>query len=270
MSNPVDGSAEWHLRRKRGVGGSDLGNIMGLYADMAANPRMIAENKFQDATPQHLWKLKTGKIRQEDVYKSPASLAGIARGNKLEPAILQHTAANLGVGLADGVSFKRHPDFGRVPFQANTDGTLLWRKDDKILNGLAEAKTTKSSTYWKSNAAMFAADRIPHSYAMQVQMYLHVTGLKWGVISCFIGPNDNEVWDWSDMVDFVMLSFRPSKTAASIMSQCVEEFWYYVQKDEPPPWSKHPLLGQLLTALDSSECHVRRARNLEGNLATQQ
>ena len=260
--NPVDGTPEWHLRRKQGVGGSDLSNVMGLYAEQAARPKMIAENKFQDATVLHLWKVKTGKLKQEDVYKSPASQAGMARGNKLESAILEHTASLLGVSLSKGVSFVRHPDFDRVPFQANTDGTLLWSREGEEVNGLAEAKTTKSSTYWKGTCMDFKKGRIPPSYAMQVQMYLHVTKLRWGVISCFIGPGNDEVWDWSDMQDFVMLSFRPNPSAAKILMSCIEEFWHYVKKDEPPPWGTHPQLPDLLRELGPPACKVRRARSL--------
>ena len=48
---------QWHLRRRLGIGGSEIGTILGL-------------NKYQ--TPFDLWLIKTGRKTPDDLSDKPA------------------------------------------------------------------------------------------------------------------------------------------------------------------------------------------------------
>jgi hypothetical protein len=223
--------------------------------------------KFINATPQHLWGLKTGRIKPEPPNKATR------RGTALEPWVLAETGRRMRLEVSEGHSFVKHPDWPRVRFQANTDGELQWK-----IPGLLECKTTAFSTYPASRggtAQCFLKGWIPFSYAMQVQMYMKSKGYLWGIIADFVGPptkkdylparyheyvKEDGEWRVSDMMHFVMLSFRPNPRAVSIMEKGIRDFWECIEKDKEPDWEEHPLLYDLKRELSAAPCKVRPAR----------
>jgi putative phage-type endonuclease len=76
MDNPAQGSADWHAWRAQGIGGSEVGTILGL-------------NPYQ--TPFQLWRIRT--------KRDPADITNFAieRGQRLEPKARAFAEISLGL-----------------------------------------------------------------------------------------------------------------------------------------------------------------------------
>ena len=70
---PEEISAQWHEQRDKGVGGSDVGVIMGVN-----HYKLIGQ----------LWREKTGKTKPEDIIHKPA----VILGNAVEASITRRSA----------------------------------------------------------------------------------------------------------------------------------------------------------------------------------
>lgn len=160
-------SPEWHAARS-GVGGSDVGAILGL-------------NPWESAFTR--WAKKTGKISDE-IHDNTA----MRLGREFEPAILKMFAE-------DHPELEVFGDCGswrskeRVFCTANPDGMF---RDGNGEWGIIEVKTARQG--W--------ADGVPPNYRAQVLHYLYVMGLKrayivavagWDLVEFVIERNDFEL-----------------------------------------------------------------------------
>ena len=156
------GSSEWHEVRADGIGGSEVGTIMGL-------------NQWESA--YYLWASKTGQLPPKVIDSFPAWL-----GTNLEPFILGPMLTHL------------HPDWEvfttgtyqhpKLPFlHANPDALAK-------VNGewvIVEAKTSRN--YWPE---------VPPSYVAQVQHYMNILGVKRAVIFGLVAMDPVEYWIEAD------------------------------------------------------------------------
>jgi len=157
-----NGTPEWHEVRADGIGGSEVGTIMGL-------------NRWESA--YYLHHLKTGDLPPKELDSFPADL-----GNILEPVIM-------------GPLLKlKHPDWEvfttgtyqheTIPYlHANPDG--LAKVDGEWI--IVEAKTSRN--YWSE---------VPAQYIAQVQHYMNVMGLKRAVIVGLVAMDWVEYWIEAD------------------------------------------------------------------------
>lgn len=151
---------EWREARKKGVGGSDVGAIMGL------NPWK---------SPVEVWLEKTG-------HSEPPDLSGkesVEWGNRLEAVVAEKFA-------------DMHPEFkvrrknrtmvskSRPWAFANIDREILSKEG----HGILEIKTAglRSEGNW-----VFGP---PDHYLCQVQHYLSVTGWDWAWVAVLIGGQE--------------------------------------------------------------------------------
>ena len=153
-----NGTPEWHEVRADGIGGSEVGTIMGL-------------NSWESA--YYLHHLKTGDLPPKELDSFPADL-----GNILEPVIM-------------GPLLKlKHPDWEvfttgtyqheTLPYlHANPDG--LAKVEGEWI--IVEAKTSRN--YWSE---------VPAQYIAQVQHYMNVMGLKRAVIIGLVAMDWVEHW----------------------------------------------------------------------------
>ena len=153
-----NGTPEWHEVRADGIGGSEVGTIMGL-------------NSWESA--YYLHHLKTGDLPPKELDSFPADL-----GNILEPVIM-------------GPLLKlKHPDWEvfttgtyqheTLPYlHANPDG--LAKVEGEWI--IVEAKTSRN--YWSE---------VPAQYIAQVQHYMNVMGLKRAVIIGLVAMDWVEYW----------------------------------------------------------------------------
>ncbi len=147
------GSEEWLELRKQGIGGSDIGTIIG------ANPYESAYT---------LWHKRLGLIPESDLSDNLA----VWLGNVLEEPILrrfEQRHPELEVFTVGSYRNKKH-DF----MQANPDA--LFRNKNTGEWGIIEVKTGRNP--W---------DDVPPSYRAQVQWYLTVFGMSKAYIVGFVG-----------------------------------------------------------------------------------
>ena len=157
LGNYVAGSPEWHAERRNGIGGSEVGTILGL-------------NPYESAYA--LWAKKTGRIPSE-IQENWA----IRFGKAFEGPIL-------------GLWAEEHPEWevfttGTYADEyceyrhANPDALARHRKTGELM--VIEVKTARST--W---------DEVPQSYVAQVLHYMGVLKIQRGVIVAVAGMTWNE------------------------------------------------------------------------------
>lgn len=205
-------TAEQHALRRTGLGGSDAGVVRGT------SPW---RGRFG------LWHEKRTGERPEP---KPEQLTRWAVGHALEPLVVEHVEQGRFVNhgpkwveeqlasgeltITPGRSMVRSPE---LPIAlANTDRTLA---DKTGSCGVLETKTAESMMFrngWKEG--------VPRYYLDQVQHYLFVTGLRYGLVACLAGNQRVHLYHVERDEDFIRKALVPELTA----------FWNLVQSGEMP------------------------------------
>jgi putative phage-type endonuclease len=164
---------EWLANRTKGIGGSDVGAICGV-------------NKYSSARLVYL--KKTGQYQDGEDEFSDAALERMHFGHMLEPIVANEYVRRTGNKVVVSPATLVHKDY---PWAiANVDRLIV---DDKgIPYGILECKT--ASEYMDD---AWSEGDVPLSYLYQLNWYLWVTGLEYGVIACLVGGNKfyyYEVW----------------------------------------------------------------------------
>jgi len=157
------GSDEWHAIRSEGVGGSEIGTIMGL-------------NPWQSAF--ELWAKRTGQIPDPPIDNWPVRF-----GKAFENPILQMWQAENPEWDVYLTGTWRHPK--HTFMHANPDAVAEHRETGEWI--VVEVKTSRS--FW---------DEVPPAYRAQVLHYMDVLNLQRGVIVGVAGWNWEEhyiEWD---------------------------------------------------------------------------
>jgi putative phage-type endonuclease len=156
---------KWLALRRQGIGGSDIGAILGL-------------NQYR--TPLTVWMEKRGLAKPQETNPS------IEFGNRMEPVLRRWAEGEVNAGGGDlkVLSSPYLYQHRTVPiFIANVDGVILdvALGEDALVAGL-EIKTAGEyqAKWWKG-------EEIPDSYYAQVQWYMAVTGLHYWVIAALVG-----------------------------------------------------------------------------------
>lgn len=167
-----DDEAGWLAARTRGIGGSDIGAICNVSPFTSA--RQIYLNK-------------TGQF-PDDIKKNNAANERMHFGHVLEPIVADEYARR---ELCEGGS---HPDYHLVVTEAtlqslenpwalaNVDRLIV--DSNNVPQGILECKTT--SEYMNDE---WETGDILTTYIYQLNWYLYVTGLQWGVFACLVGGN---------------------------------------------------------------------------------
>ncbi len=173
---------QWHDIRRTHIGGSDVSIIMG-------------KNPF-NSDIQKLWRIKTGRIEQEDISNNPA----VKRGVDSENLLIEHFKINNPDYTVS--KLEKTLESTEYPFMsANLDGVLEYEGK----KGVLEIKTASCPTYedykvkWKND--------IPIYYYLQIQHYLKVTG-----------------WEYAILYADIKLDFAQNKH---------EIRQYFIERDEP-------------------------------------
>lgn len=164
---------EWLANRTKGIGGSDVGAICGV-------------NKYSSARLVYL--KKTGQYQDSEDEFSDAALERMHFGHMLEPIVANEYVRRTGNKVVVSPATLAHKDY---PWAiANVDRLIV--NDKGIPYGILECKT--ASEYMDD---AWSEGDIPLSYLYQLNWYLWVTGLEYGVIACLVGGNKfyyYEVW----------------------------------------------------------------------------
>lgn len=194
--------AAWLEFRAQGVGGSDMGAILGL-------------DRYR--TPYDLWLEKTGRTTHEDLSGKWA----VVKGKALEGVLRRRfTMEHPGLLVVDGTDVsavsRTHPCM-----HASLDGWLYDPESDSF--GVLEIKTANASrgrTDWHDEDGNLKA---PDYYIAQVTHYMAVTGFTWGYFYADIGESEP-----------VEVRFERDEQDVEAVVKAAEGFWDFVQRDEMP------------------------------------
>ena len=148
VTDAPQGSDEWLEARRGGIGGSDVGTILGL------NPW---------ATPLDVW---LAKVEGQDAAGNEA----MEWGHRLEPVVRAKFAESRTAWVDEVPGTLAHPD--RDWMRASLDGLV----NDADGTAVLEIKTTRGSF-----------DSVPPTYIAQVQWQMAVTGLDLAHIAVLSG-----------------------------------------------------------------------------------
>lgn len=215
---PRHGTKEWHALRRTGVGGSEIGALMGL-------------SKW--AAPMDVWLDKLGHV------STRKATLPMRQGQAMEPLTLEELEYHLGMNVIPCAPFsmqaKDHP-----LIRFNADGIVVFddsARGDVPLHvvGGAEAKWTSNPEGWGESGG----NEYPADYYLQCQHGMAATGL--------------ETWHLAAMLPRGEMRFyviqRDEVVVESII-ETVERFWqdHVVPKIPPPVDYSHPMAVE----------HVRR------------
>lgn len=212
---------QWLEERRKGIGGSDIGAIMGV-------------NPYKSAL--EVWYDKVKGNKEEEKENIPAEV-GLALEEYLATKFRQWFAKNNnGVDIAvERVPYiLQHPDdsFKR----ANLDGQFY---DPTTLDySIVEFKTTN-----EFGRKQWDEDELPDSYYLQVQWYMAITGYRKAYVAYLIGNrsfNVKEIPFNEEVVRNLMIT--------------AEDFWNnYVLKQIPPAPDGSVSAGKILDELYNKE-----------------
>jgi len=189
-------TAEQLQARMHGLGGSDIGAVLGL------NTYRSAVDVFME---------KTGKVLPPDLSDNER----VHFGNVLEDVVASEYARRHSVKVR-----RRNLQFTHKVFPwalANIDRSV--DNQQKIL----ECKTADAWT--KGNWGPDGSDEVPDSYLVQVAWYMAVLGYSTGDLAVLIGGNDYRTYYFERDAELEGMLFRKSM-----------EFWEQnILSDTPPP-----------------------------------
>ncbi len=204
---------EWLANRTKGIGGSDVGAICGV-------------NKYSSARLIYL--KKTGQYQDGEDEISDAALERMHFGHMLEPIVANEYVRRTSNKVVVSPATLTHKDY---PWAiANVDRLIV--NDEGIPYGILECKTAGE---YMDDA--WSEGDIPISYLYQLNWYLWVTGLEYGVIACLVGGNKfyyYEIW-------------RNDELLRDEILPKVDRFWNYHVKN---------LIEPELTGTDADSEHV--------------
>lgn len=221
---PITSEGQWHEERAKGIGGSDLGAILGL-------------SKY--ASPWSVWALKSGLVPKDDAG------AAAAWGHLLEAPIAEMYARETGEAIVEWPSVslvsKRYPymraniDRLRVKpseqFPAGVVTTWGTREEPRTdeppgIIGILEIKSGGIASY--GNVEEWDNDAIPEGYQMQGYHYGIVSGITDIRYAALLGGHGLQLrtLDWDEDV-------------AENIVQVESWFWALVESGDEPPLDGH-------------------------------
>ena len=198
---------DWLEERKKSLGGSDMGAVLGL-------------NRYR--SPYTVWAEKTGRIGEEPENEA------MRVGRDLEPYVASRFEEASRKSVRRMNYLLRRKDCPHL--HANIDRQILGES-----SGL-ECKTASAL-----NLKRYEGGDFPESYYAQCVTYLAVTGWeRWFLAALVLGKGfycyqittvpDDYVPGWCESSVYV----SPDEIAA--LKRCAADFWHdYVEADSPPP-----------------------------------
>lgn len=187
---------DWLASRRQGVGGSDIGVILGL-------------NKYK--TPLQLFNEKIGAVVPDDLSGNPA----VEFGNRLEDVVAQKFMDDTGLKVVRDNKIRIH---SKYPWAIGNIDRVIVGDGSPTGPGVLEIKTA-SSFAMKSWDAEYSLDHFA-----QLQWYLFVTGYKYGYIALLI-----------DGRYFRCIRIERDEKYIEILFEAAKQFQSFVEAKEPPP-----------------------------------
>lgn len=211
---------EWLEDRRKSLGGSDMGAVLGLNAY---------------ASPYTVWMDKTGKTPPKEQNE------WMRLGNDLEDYVAQRFTEKSGLKVMNDTATWRNSKYPHL--HANIDR--------KVVGQRAGVECKITSTY---NEKKYRDGKFIDSYYAQCVTYLAVSEFeRWYLVVLIYGvgvriyqmtriPND-DVPDWCESSVYV------DDAEIEALAKASNDFWHYVETDTPPPADGHPATSDALTTL---------------------
>jgi len=201
--------AEWLAHRARGIGGSDVAAICGL-------------SPWKSAVQVYLEKVGAAVDQEEN--------SAMRWGKLLEPVIAEQFSRETGMPIRRMPAILQHPEQDWA--LANFDFLLSDPREKEP--GILEVKNTSAylAHAWEDDVA-------PEHYTLQLQWYMHVTGLTWGYFAPLIGGNR-------------LLTDKRMEYDAELVEPMVkicQDFWQMVVLKTPPAPDGRPASTELMKHL---------------------
>lgn len=188
---------QWLLRRKEGIGASEIGAVLGF-------------SKYR--TPYQVWADKT----QRDIVEA-IETPQMRRGTRMEEIVAEEYVSATGNQIRRDNKIRIHPEH-RFLF-ASLDRIIIDKNDGNGV-GILECKTVsmQAKKSWE--------EEIPLYYYAQIQQQLAVTGYLWGEIALLV----------ADTFDLTILPFKRDDDFIAQMISVAKTFWngYVIPKTAPP------------------------------------
>lgn len=216
------GRPRWLKARQRGIGGSEVGALIGV-------------SEYE--TPFSVWKAK--KTEGKDL----SGVAAVKWGHRFEDAVAEEVAEKIGLvsRFAGGLWANLERPHLRVTPDRFATKPRTWRA-----LGVIECKTAGDDDEWEEGSITAGGQgtgRAPLSYQAQIQWELGIVGLTKGWLGCYIS---NQARDFYVVeVDFDRAWFEEMAAEA-------DRFWREnILADEPPMHDlRHPKTEELLKLIN--------------------
>ncbi len=193
--------------RSTGIGGSDIGAIMGLSRFRTAYDVFLEKTGQKPDTPDN---------------------AAIHWGNILEDVVAKEYQATTGRKVQRINQMLRHPEYefvigsiDRAVINPDIMGNVRWKDGKLTTDRILECKTANGFTAKLWGEA--GTDYIPDAYMAQVQWYLLLTGCQYADLSVLIGGQD-----------FRTFHINRDDTLIGIMLENARTFWKNTQAGIAP------------------------------------
>jgi len=181
----------WKATRNKGIGGSDVGAICGV------SPFSSARQIYLNKTGQFEEALKPGAAAMERMHF----------GHLLEPIVANEYVRRTGKKIVELGATVCHKDYSWM--RANVDRLIL--DDDGKIIGILECKTTSeyNNDAWESGEILL-------SYMYQLQWYMYILDITYGVFAVLVGGNKFYMYE----------VYRNDELLRDTILPTVSDFWY--------------------------------------------
>ena len=215
------GREAWLAARQEGIGGSEVGALVGI-------------SEYETAFSVYNTKKKGGK--------DLSALAAVEWGHRLEDVVAQKIAEEIGMASRFGGGLWAHRE---KPFLRVTPDRFATKPRSWKAEALIECKTAGDGDEWASGTIHpggRGTGSAPLSYQAQCQWQMGIIGLKRAYLGCLVMGREREFF-------VVEIHFDPEWFAE--LAAEAERFWFdNIVADEPPMHDfRHPKTEELLKAL---------------------
>lgn len=207
----IDNESDWHISRRKGIGGSDASSILGL-------------NPYKSNVD--LWREKTGRIQPKDITNKPA----VKYGKEAEEYLRRLFILDYPQYTLNYSPYDQHINNDFHFIRASLDGELTDTDNSK---GIFEIKTTEilNPKQWKE-----WENRIPMNYFCQVLHYFAIDeDYKFCKLKAQIKyhkQDDPEVYLTTK--HYHILREKHLQDIEKLIEK-EQEFWWYMENDTEPP-----------------------------------
>lgn len=225
--------AAWLEARKRSLGGSDMGDLMGIEVD-GHEPRG-AWWLWVSRNPE-AWRVigAEGQARYQEIEQGFAKRLNFAARRAMEPVIEGWLSERIGRPIVDPGDFCIIR--GGDPRQHFSPDGLIYRPDPQleaaglVRTGGSEGLETAAEYKTVSPFAQYLWGDEPSEHALyQVQWSLGITGWESMVVGAQVGFGDDAERDR------LVYTVERSEELIGLLREIAEDFWRHVDRDEPPP-----------------------------------